>query len=165
MTLMATIPELMACAVLRKIDNGLEPDELELRLMYALPRFETWVANELPGLESTWDIETSPEEQLAQYLDDFVAGEALLVGRQFRTLNHISAGIWELKMADLRVFGWFPAKDCFIAVSGHWTEHVKRHNLYHGLAREAERERDQLALDHPKFVPGEDPNDVVSNYR
>ena len=75
--------------------------------MFCLPRFQDWVTGELLAYGSTWKIEVSPQEQLGQLVDDFVAGEVLTVGWQFKALNHHGAGIWELKTADLRIFGWF----------------------------------------------------------
>ena len=109
-------------------------------------------------------ILTLSAEQLAQYVDDFAAGTVLAVNWHLRTLNHLGDGIWELKTPDLRVFGWFHVRDCFIAVSGQLTQTIKEHNLYRGLANEAVHLRDRLDLDNPKFVAGTDPNDVVSNY-
>jgi hypothetical protein len=44
------------------------------------------------------------------------------------------------------------------------TDNVKRHRLYYGYANEAARFRDRLDLDAPKFVPGDDPHAVVSNF-
>jgi hypothetical protein len=64
----------------------------------------------------------------------------------------------------LRIFGWFHAKDCFIGYRAEHADFVKKHNLYYGLASEAARFRDQLDLDEPKFIPGDDPNVILSNY-
>ena len=81
-----------------------------------------------------------------------------------KPITHVSGGIWELKTSDLRIFGWFHAKDCFIGYRAEHADFVKKHNLYYGLASEAARFRDQLDLDEPKFIPGDDPNVILSNY-
>jgi hypothetical protein len=72
-------------------------------------------------------------------------------------------GVWELKTADLRVFGWFHAKDCFLGHCADTAERVKEHRLYTGYVGEVVRFRDSLPLDEPKYIPGEDPDAVVSN--
>src|SRR5262249_17769795 len=94
----------------------------------------------------------------------FCSGETLTFSTQFKPLTHLKDGIWELKTPDLRIFGWFHVKDCFIAGNIDTAFNVKNHNLYAGYAGDVARERDQLDLDNPKFVPGDDPNVVVSNY-
>jgi hypothetical protein len=76
----------------------------------------------------------------------------------------VQDGIWELKTADLRIFGWFNVLDHFVGAAADTTDRVKQHNLYYGYAGETARFRDGLDLDPPKFIPGADPNAVVSNY-
>lgn len=94
----------------------------------------------------------------------YASGETLWFGRSFKPLVHIHDGVWELKTPDLRVFGWFYRKDCFIGHVANHTEIVKKYRLYHGHAGEVARFRDSLALDEPKYVPGDDPNAVVSDW-
>ncbi len=161
---MATLLELVERGDLIKIDPALSGRQQEFRVIYASPRLVKWLSEVLPSLESTWTIELSPIEQLDALLSDYGSGEPLAYGRTFKHINHVSGGIWEFKTADLRLFGWFPLKDCFIGHAADQTDHIKLHKLYHGYAGEVARFRDKLDLDEPKFVPGEDPNDVVSAY-
>src|SRR5439155_2075979 len=123
-----------------------------------------WFTKDLPLLESTWNRELTPEEQLDAFLADYIAGEPLLVQLAIKPMNHLSQGAWMLKTADVRLFGWFPQRDVFVGVSGKPTQLVKEHNLYPGLVREVVHYRSMLDLDAPKFVPGDNPNDVVSNF-
>ena len=160
---MATLIELSA-HILHKLDPLLDEGEREVRTIYASDRFRDWVEKTLPGLGSSWNIELTPEEQFDALACVFCSGAVLTFKWQFRPIRHIADGIWELKTADLRVFGWFPRQDCFIAVVADTTERVKRHRLYHGYAGTVARYRDALELDEPKFVAGDDPNAVVSNY-
>ena len=44
------------------------------------------------------------------------------------------------------------------------TFNIKKYNLYAGYAGEVERFRNQLDLNEPKYVVGENPDVVVSNY-
>jgi hypothetical protein len=162
---MATVLELEAAGNLFRLDPDLEPGVQELRCIYVSPRLKTWIENDLPTLESTWKIEVSPQEQLQAFLEeDFCPGEPLTYDWQFKPLTHIEDGIWELKTADLRIFGWFSVQDCFIGSAANLKDLVKRHRLYYGYVKEAVQFRDQLDLDLPKFVPGDDPHAVISNF-
>jgi hypothetical protein len=161
---MATVLELVLARRLFKLDPALEPNEREWRFIYPSPRFHTRIANDLPGWTSIWKVEVSPTQQLDALVEVFCSGETLTFGTQFKPLNHLGNGIWELKTPDLRIFGWFCKKDHFVAGTMDLAFNVKSHNLYPGYAGEVERFRDQLDLDEPKFVAGEDPNVVVSNY-
>jgi hypothetical protein len=162
---MATALDLDRAGLLFRLDPDLEPGVLEFRLIYASLRLKEWIQNDLPALESTWNIELTPQEQLQALVEEvFCPGEPLTFGHQFKPLTHIKDGIWELKTADLRMFGWFWVKDCFIGSAADLTDRVKRHRLYHGYAGEAARFRDGLDLDEPKFIPGDNPHAVVSNF-
>ena len=134
-------------------------------MLHAGPKLVAWIQDDLPDLESTWKIEQSPAEQLDDLMQVFCSGEPLTVGWQFKSLVHLADGVWELKTADLRIFGWFHQKDCFIAVIADTADRTKQYKLYAPYARvEVVGFRDALDLDPPKFVPGDNPHDVVSNY-
>lgn len=166
---MATATVLEQNGVLFKLDAGLEPDEQELRLVHTSRRLMEWLRDDLPGFGSEWNIETSPLDQVAQFVADFGAGLPLTVGRQLkafqrRPLQAVGDGVWYLKTADVRIFGWFWRKDCFIGAVADTAERCKTHRLYTGYRGEVIRFRDSLDLDQPKFIPGEDPDAIVSNY-
>jgi hypothetical protein len=162
---MATPLELDNAGALFKLDPDLGPGKREIRWIYASPRLKTWIEDALPRLESTWHIELTPQEQLQAFVEEvFAPGEPLTYDWQFKPLTHIEDGIWELKTADLRMFGWFYEKDCFIGSAANHTDVVKQLKLYRPYAKEAVRFRDQLDLNKPKFVPGDNPHDVVSDF-
>jgi hypothetical protein len=161
---MATVLELALAQRLFRLDPALEQNEKEWRFIHTSPRFREREQKELRTWESTWKIEENPTQQLDALVEVFCSGETLTFGPQFKPLTHIKDGIWELKTADLRIFGWFCKKDHFIAGTMDLAFNVKKHDLYGGYAGEVERFRDQLDLNEPKFIPGEDPNVVVSNY-
>lgn len=129
-----------------------------------LPRAVQWADAQLPRLESIWDLETSPIEQLAGYLDTFCAGDPLAVDEAFKCLQPHDDGIWELKTADLRLFGWFYRRDTFIWSAAGRTEDIKLHDLYHGYMQQAVRDREALDLDPPPFVTGDHTNVISAWY-
>lgn len=161
---MATITTLVQSGALEKLDPELEPQELEHRLIYIHASLLSRLETDIVQWESIWQIEQSPVQQLDALVEIFCSGEALTIGRRFKTLNHLGAGVWELKTPDLRLFGWFPHKNCFLLVELDLTNKVKTHNLYAGYAGSVVRKRDGLDLDEPKYVTGTDPSNVVSNY-
>jgi hypothetical protein len=161
---MATVLELALAQCLCKLDPALEVGEREWRWVYGFPRFKECVQNDLPMWKSDWKIEESPNQQFDSLAEVFCSGETLTFGDQFHILTPAENGIWELKTADLRIFGWFWKKDWFIATNLERASYIKQHDLYRGFLDEAVRLRDGLNLTAPKFVSGEDPNVVVSNY-
>lgn len=118
---------------------------------------------DLPGMASNWKIEVSPLEQFDAFMEGYASGEHLVYLQDLSPIRHIGGGVWELKTADLRLFGWFWQRDCFIGHRIDHAQHVKNYSLYRGYASEVVRYRDGIDLDEPKFIAGDDPNDVVSN--
>jgi hypothetical protein len=162
---MATLLDLVSRGDLFRLDPNLEPDVLDFRCIYTSPKFKKWIEEDLPKLESTWKIEQSPQEQLQAFLEEeFCPAKPLFYDWQFKPLTHIRDGIWELKTADLRMFGWFPQKDHFVGVSADMKDRILLYNLYAPYVRDAADFRDRLDLDEPKFIPGDSPHDVISNF-
>lgn len=164
LTYMATIPNLCVQGALEKVTAGLSWKEQEERCIYLLPTAAQWMSTTLPGEASNWNLEITPIEQLAEFFVHFCAGRELMFERQVRPIHHISNGIWELKTADVRLFGWFPIKDHFICSDADTAWRIKEYNLYGGYRDQAVHRRAELDLNDPKFIPGDDPNDVISAF-
>jgi len=162
---MATIFNLVKTNALYKINPVLEADELESRIIYASPKLKTQIENDLPKAVSFTQRADTPYEQFGALVDDFAAGVPLAVGPQFHALYPRENHTWELKTVDVRVFGWFYRKDVFI---GYQLLEMYLAKKYDGVVRNVSdltvRFRDNLPLDPPKFVPGDDPNAVVTGY-
>ncbi len=161
---MATLIELRDAGQVSEIDPALGPRQQKFRRVFVLPDLQIWLEENLPTLGSTWGIEQSPQEQLDALIATYCSGDTLTYQWAFKPLNNLGDGIWELKTADLRVFGWFPHKDAFIGVSANLTDQIKRLHMYRPYCEEAIRRRDDLDLDEPKFIQGDDPTAVVSNF-
>jgi hypothetical protein len=162
---MATVLELVTRGELIKLDPELDDDQQEFRVLYASPRLQKWLQEVLPTLGSTWNPQQTPLQQFDALMDTYASGEVMHYGWAFKPIRYADQGIWELKTADVRVFGWFHAVDCFIGHVADAKQRLVDHpGLYHGYGGEVFRFRKQLDLDEPKFVPGEDPHDVVSDF-
>jgi hypothetical protein len=166
---MATLSELVASGDLHKYDPELPPNELELREFLASDRVAKWITQTLPGLGQDLDRELTPEQEFAALMENFCGGTELEIPRDFHPMRPVGKGgndqgVWELRTMDLRFFGWFPTKDVFVAVSAHPAKKVKDLGIYPGLINEVVTFRDRLGLDEPKFIKGDDPHAVISNY-
>jgi hypothetical protein len=161
---MATILSLDQSGNLFRLDV-LDPGVQEFRQFYASPRLRAWISDDLPNLRSSLDIEQSPLMQFFDLAEVFCSGGRLDYGYSFKPLTHHADGVWQLKTQDLRIFGWFHRRDCFVGVVADDATRIKTHDLYHGYARVTTAGfRDAIDLDDPKYVPGDDPHAVVSNF-
>ncbi len=160
---MATLLELVQQGKLFRFDPALGRNELETRRIFLLPPARSWLEETLPTTESTWKIEVNPAEQLDGLVYEFCSGKPLEFGTRFKSLVHLGAGIWQLKTADLRLFGWFVAKDSFVVSDCDHTDRIKRVHLYKGYCEQAVQRRETLELDEPKYIGGDNPDDVVSD--
>jgi len=160
---MATILELFARGELEKIDPQLAADEMEERQIFLVAGVADRLNALLNNMVYPWDTETTPAEQLDELVYHYATGGALDYPRQFHNLVHARDGIWELKTPDLRLFGWFPVRDCFICSDIADANVVKQTGQYAGYCEQAWFRRERLDLDEPKFLTGEEPSDVVSN--
>lgn len=163
---MATLLDLCKpeAAVLERFDPGFEDRTQEFRCVCASAKFRQWLTEDLPKMPSALGLQSTPEEQLFDLLQLFCSDEILTYGEHFKPLHCRGQGVWELKTADLRIFGWFPIMDHFVAVVANDATFIKKHDLYAGYIGEVVRFRDELELDEPKFIQSERPQDVVSNY-
>jgi hypothetical protein len=160
---MITLDYLIESKAIVLIEVELSPAELPRRLLYATPGFVQWVRERLEKSEaSPLGSDTSPVEQLDYLFYSFIAGRPLVYSRQFRAIKAERNAVWELKTPDFRVFGWFAKKDCFVAVFGDWTDHVKDYDLYRGYRLEIRRLRRELGVADALCVEGVDPEDVLS---
>ena len=159
---MATLEQLCHAGTLTKIEIALPREYVPGRIICAFPVVISWIADVLPTAVSNWNIDETPNDQFGVLLVNFIGGVSLQRDRRFSPISGGKDGVWELKTADIRVFGWFYRKDVFIAARINFTNVVKESNLYYGYRGEICRERDAIDLNEPKFVAGNNPDDVIS---
>jgi hypothetical protein len=160
---MPTIADLLDRGVLVKIEVELAPRDQPLRLLYGTPQFIEWLKEALDGAAPTTLLgSTTPTEQIDDLFHSFLSGQPLIFTRQFRVVRVEDNAVWELKTPDIRIFGWFMAKDCFVAVFGNWADTIKNHDLYRGYRIAIRRLRRDLEIDATLCVKGTNPDDVLS---
>lgn len=165
---MATIQHLSQQGEIHKLDPELEDDEQELRCIYASDAVMQFLTNDLPSLQSFFGTETNPAQDLDALVAEFASGLPIEFDTQVKAFRRkcfhvMEGGVWYLKTPDLRIFGWFPHQDCFVAVFADTFENVKGKDLYEGRRNQVIQFRNALNLDAPKFIPGDNPHAVVSN--
>ncbi len=75
----------------------------------------------------------------------------------FHDMEPSTDEVWEMKTADLRLFGWMYQRRKFIVVRGGYADDYKeptKTRTYADERREVVRARDALPLDDPKLVRG-----------
>ena len=160
---MPTIADLVSSGAIVKIDVELAPRDQPLRLLYGTPQFISWLQDVLEGAEPPGRLGVaSIAEQIDDLFYSFLSGERLVFTKQFRVVRAEENAIWELKTPDVRIFGWFMAKDCFVAVFGNWADTIKDHDLYRGYRIAIRRLRRELGIDATLCVKGAAPDDVLS---
>lgn len=160
---MGPFDSLVASEAIVKVEIQLGRKESSKRLLFATPSFVNWLNDRVSRDEpSSLGAVLSPVEQLDFLFYTFVSGKPLIHSKQFRAIRVERNAVWELKTVDLRIFGWFPMRDCFVAVFGDWADHVKDHDLYRGYRLEVRRLRRELGVGDALCVEGVNPDDVIS---
>ena len=167
---MATLTTLTASGALVAIDPWLGPREQPWRRIFATPNVIDWLDNQLPSLEPVMADplmtggRMDPVEQIDHLFHEFVSGKDLSYYQACHIMSPATRGIWELKTTDLRLFGWFPAKDAFIVAEIESAARLKSiPGLYGGYRDSAVRQRDAMDLDEPKAILGTEYIDVLSS--
>lgn len=161
---MATLLNLANANVIVRLNQPLPGRAQPIRSFFLRQEAIDDIQNKIVGAPSDRGLDTSPLEELNDLLTVYVGGNQLAFGGQFHPLEHVDAGIWELKTVDVRVFGWFAAHDHFVCTNVDMKKTVKTGGLYPHYRDRAVSFRHDLDLDEPKFVPGDDPANVISNY-
>jgi hypothetical protein len=160
---MSTIEDLVQRSAIAKIDVPLDVGEQPLRLLFGTPGFVDWLKRILEGIEPKIRLgDTTPAEQIDHLFHLYLTGRPLVPMRQFRSIRAEDNAVWELKTPDIRIFGWFLKRDCFVGVFGDWADQVKDHDLYRGYRIAIRRLRRELGVDDSLCVKGILPSDVIS---
>jgi hypothetical protein len=160
---MLMIEDLLRQGAIRRIEINLGAGEQPVRLLYGTPGFIEWLEALLQGAEPRQRLgESTAAEQIDALFYAYLTGKSLVYMRQFRMIRVEENAVWEMKTPDVRVFGWFMKKDCFVAVFGDWANHVKDHNLYKGYRVSIRRIRRELGIEGTLCVTGSSPDDVLS---
>lgn len=154
---MATPAQLAARNLLHKVEDVLGPHEQEERLLYAVPRAKEWMDARLADLASDGFYENapSPEQQVDDLFYNFISGNEEISEWVPHPMFPHAYGVWELRTADLRFFGWFWRKGIFIISAVDQKVRCLEFGLNGPYRDQCIRDRDGLDLDPPTFISGD----------
>lgn len=155
---MASFDKLLAEEKLIRVKLRLARGQFDDRELYAFPECLTWMKVEVPKMVTgRLESHLTPSEQLITRLLQWITGKPMARGRMFQDLQPRSDEVWELKTADLRIFGWIYRPRKFIAVRGGYADDYKepaKSKYYADDRRAVVEARNALPLDGDKFATG-----------
>lgn len=161
---MDTLSDLLADPAILRLEVALGPRDLPVRRLYGTEGFVHWLEERKLMMEpSRLGLEFSVNEQIDNIFYRFISGARLRYRWDFRCLKVEKNPVWEFKTPDIRIFGWFPEKDCFIAVCGGWADHIKDYDLYRGYRIQIRRLRRDMNLAVHLCGRGTTTDDVISD--
>lgn len=159
---MATLDELTTAGQIKRVANEsvLGPSQQAFRRVYYSLEVANWIAKALPHIVCDGYVAgaMSPQEQAFGALRDFISG---CPPSDFEKppcrLYPEQLGVWELRTADLRLFGVFPKRDNYLWISA-CTKTQAMKNSNQGYANHQSTNLQFVAalnLDTPKMLYGE----------
>lgn len=128
------------------------------RKIYAYPECVQWMQTVRQMATGRVGCDFTPQEQLVERLRQWMSGDPMEYGRMFHDMRPHGDHVWEIKTADLRIFGWMYRRREFIAVRGGYADDYKeptKTKSYADERRQVIQAREALPLDGAKFVTGE----------
>ena len=161
---MATLDELVKSGQLHAQMVPLGRNEFPDRRLYVTPEFRAWLKDTVMQAKPFYPDSMSPRQQAFDLLKSFIIGRDFHSNKMFKRMSPQSDDVYELRSDDLRFFGWFPKKDCFVAVVGDEFAALKEDKTLYEVHRlECIAFRNKLDLNEPKYIPGAKEHDVISN--
>ena len=124
------------------------------RYVFASAVFLEWTKLEVPNITADDPENDLPKIQLDEELYGFCYGYALAYGTDVRCLVPLPLSVWELKTADLRLFGWFSEKNYFILHNGECKAKLRKREDYAPFIKEVVDFRRGLLTEIPHYVVG-----------
>jgi len=136
--------------------------EFEDREFHAMPSFMRFLQETLPSLnQGILGAKETPSQQMDTLLRKWNSGKPMRYGRAFSTLKPTSDSVWEMKTADLRIFGWLYRPKIFVAAFAGFADDYKGQNgqpakeSYSAARARVVWLRGMIGLDPPLFVTGD----------
>lgn len=133
---------------LHRIGDELVEEDEECRCeVYGTDRFVDWRDGTLPYFKPQPISELTPDEEVDDFLRRFQLGRRATEMARLRPTKH---GIWEIRLPQTRLFGWFPEPNVLVLGSGADISTLKRlgRKEYDRHAELAREERQNLGVDY-----------------
>ena len=149
-------------ATLTRIRIPLKWGEFDEREFYAMPSHVRFLEEILPGAKrGVLGARETPAAQMDSLLRKWIAGKPMAYSRALSNLRPGKHGVWEMKSADLRIFGWLWRSKVFIAAFTGFADDYKEQDgnppkeSYDDARDRVVWIRGGLNLDPPAFVTGD----------
>ena len=155
----------LACqrAGLELFRQGLREREQIFRRIYVSDNFKNCIKQDLPRFKVS-EGQASLASQLVAEVRGFCRGDGLAVTTDFHCLRPERDFVWQLKTADLRLFGWFVVPNWIVLHSiGDANDLHEDWDKYKPFVQEVVNFRSQLPPGLPGPVRGVKSSDVISN--
>lgn len=121
-----SIHALEAKGLLQRVgDELIEPDEQSVCDVFGTETFVEWRDNELPLIEGDGASDLTPDEEVDDFLRRLQLQKPIT---DVARLQPTAQGIWEARLQQVRLFGWFPKTHYMILVRGAYIKDVKPPN-------------------------------------
>lgn len=159
---MATLEELEREKLLIRFrPQRLARHEFEDRQLWCYPEVVEWLLVELPKYEAFYAENQAPQLQARALMKSFVLGHEFIEERMFWKMRPYEDDVFELKSADIRLFGWFVRPKVFVVACCDVFESVHAEKGVHAKHRDSVvGKRSLLPLDEPKYAQGARAEDV-----
>jgi hypothetical protein len=144
------------------VEGHLRPGKCAWRYIFVSGKFQEWAQKEMPAIVPRFEDDSSAPIQVEEEFSGFRYGYGLAFGTDARRLEPTDFSVWELKTPDVRIFGWFPAMNHFVAHMGEAKANLPDWDDYRPYVDEVVRFRNSLVGFLPTHVTGGMSN-VVSN--
>lgn len=158
LTHMATFEKLLEDKIIIPVRVRLPRGQFYERKMFAFPECVEWMKSVKDMKTGRVQSDMTPLEQLTERLRQWLSGHPMVYGRMFHDMKPTTDNVWEMKTADLRVFGWMYRKSQFIAVNGGYADDYKEPTKIRNYAddrRAVVAARNAFPLDGEKLAVGD----------
>jgi hypothetical protein len=125
-------------------EHLIENDEVEVCCLLATQSFDNWYDGSLPYLDEAARSDLTPDEEIDSFVRRYLLGKPIT---EIARLQPTADGIWEIKLAHTRLFGWFPEPDVLVLTDGASIKSVKSGTPgYDHYFDHVKQERERLGL-------------------
>lgn len=158
---MATLDDLEISGILSRYKHSYPAITGRGRKMWFYSEAAKWLVKDFCAMEPFYADSLAPKKQAAVLLKNFVTGVEFEPRINFWHMRPHKDDIYELKTADLRIFGWFYRPRVFVAALAATFEETHDVPGVHAKYRDdVIKMRDDLDLEPPKWVVGAEAKDV-----
>lgn len=153
---MTTIVELVERSELTRVGGNLLRHEIPKRAIYVRNSVLVWLEDNLDELQTDGYVPgaSTPKQQVVALFRAFIRGDDPSNFMLPTLMEPNENWVWELRTPDLRLFGWFYRRGCFIVTGVNTKKVCVDQRLYGGYRDECVSWRNRSELEPPIVLEG-----------